>query len=220
MLLQAEKLSKKYGSREVIRDASLSFSAGEIVVLKGRSGSGKSTLLHLLSLLERPDFGQILLNGKSVPSGHAGREKIRRNMFGFLFQDTFLFEDSNAYDNVFLPLALTGKPRYGWKKEAFVLLESVGITGAALELPVRLLSGGERSRIAFIRAIIHKPHLCFCDEPTGNLDAVSAGEVVSLIPRFSNSGTAFVIVTHGDYFDSIATGTLLLENGKLICRGE
>lgn len=217
MILEAEGLSKLYGEREILSDITFSVKQSEIILIKGRSGAGKSTLLNLVSLLEIPDSGKIILNG-SVVTKKSDLPKLRRKNFGFLFQDLFLMEELDALDNVILSLAVSAKePKVKWPKLAGRMLDQVGIETVVRNLPVRLLSGGERARIAFARSVVHSPLICFCDEPTGNLDADNALVISNLIAKVSQlEKTSFVIVSHSTCFDAVSNAVYGLENGRLI----
>ncbi|MDD2716894.1 MAG: ATP-binding cassette domain-containing protein [Candidatus Wallbacteria bacterium] len=215
ILIKAESICKTYGSKSVIKDVSLEISRGEILLVKGESGAGKSTLMYLLSLLEAQDSGRILIEDTEVSRGKW--DAVRRQKFGFLFQDLFLMEDLNCYENLYLPLAVSGKfKEKHWKEMARVFLEKTGITQETARQHVRMLSGGERSRIAFIRSVIHEPLICFCDEPTGSLDQVNERKIVELVKKSRQErGTGFVIVTHSKAFDGFASRILELKDGKL-----
>ena len=174
-ILAGEQLSKKYGSLEVVKGVSIAVEAGEFVCLVGKSGCGKTTLLSLLSGLEHPTTGRVILNGKEMNgTSEDALALFRRENVGFIFQSFNLIPTLSAWENVALPLfplKMTGEER---KRRATELLEQMELGHRMDHLP-SALSGGEKQRVAIARALINRPKIIFADEPTGNLDSADRG---------------------------------------------
>src|SRR5262245_12590853 len=170
--------------------------AGESVSVMGPSGCGKSTLLHLLGGLERPDAGEIVLDGRRVDGlSETAWAVLRRRTIGFVFQAFNLVDELTAVENVELPALLVGSSARRARRRALELLERLGVAGRADHLPDRL-SGGERQRVAVARALVNDPVLILADEPTGNLDSRATGEMLRLSADLRRSGQSLLVVTH------------------------
>ncbi|MGA7992255.1 MAG: ABC transporter ATP-binding protein [Thermoanaerobaculia bacterium] len=200
-LLDAQGLAKGFGSGEarveVFRNVSLTVRAGELLAITGPSGCGKSTLLHLFAGLETPDAGTVGVDGMDW-AGLAPevRAAVRGTTVGFVFQFHHLLPELTAEENVALPLFLAGRTEYDGRLEAREVLDRVGLLGRAAALP-RTLSGGERQRIAIARAVVRRPRLLLCDEPTGSLDAAHATAVFDLLTAVARERAgAAIVVTH------------------------
>jgi lipoprotein-releasing system ATP-binding protein len=182
---------------DVLRGASLELHAGEIVALVGQSGSGKSTLLHIAGLLERPDGGDILVDGRSAVSlGDRERTVLRRRFLGFVYQYHHLLPEFSALENVMLPQMLNGLSRAEARLRASELLSMVHLTERADHRPGRL-SGGEQQRVAIARAVANAPRVLLADEPTGNLDSETAETVFrQLLALVRETGMAAIVATH------------------------
>ncbi len=202
---------------EVVRRASLSVPAGELVGLVGSSGAGKSTLLHVAGLLELPDGGEVSIAGRPCGAmSDSGRTEIRRNEIGFVYQFHHLLPEFTALENVMLPQMIAGTARRSAREHAAILIESVGLKDRASHRPARL-SGGEQQRVAIARALANGPSLLLADEPTGNLDAKTADDVFGLLIDFvRESGLAAVIATHNLDLAAKMDRVVRLEDGKLI----
>ena len=199
--LRFEDLSKSYLEggqlRPVLQDSRASFRQGEFVAIIGKSGSGKSTLLNLLSGIDRPDAGQIWINGQSLTAlSEHQRTLFRRARIGFVFQFFNLIPTLSVLENVSLPLELAGQKLEAAQAQARQLLAEVGLAPRASSFPDRL-SGGEQQRVAIARALVHDPLLVLADEPTGNLDEETGRQVLQLLDRLTRqAGKNLVMVTH------------------------
>ena len=191
--------------------------AGEFVVLCGPSGSGKTTLINVLGLLDRPDEGEVLLEGRAVPAlDEDRRADLRRDRFGFVFQSFNLVAVLSALENVEYPLTLTRLPRRTAAERARALLERVGLAGKEHVRP-DLLSGGERQRVALARAVVHSPSVVLADEPTANLDSRTAGDVLDLMRELGRDrGTTFVVATHDPRVVERGTRVIELRDGRAV----
>jgi putative ABC transport system ATP-binding protein len=190
---------------------------GELVVLSGPSGSGKTTLINVLGLLDRPDEGEILLEGRSVSGlDENARADLRRDRFGFVFQSFNLIAVLSALENVEYPLTLTRLPRATAEQRARTLLERVGLGGKEHVRP-DLLSGGERQRVALARAIVNEPRVILADEPTANLDSRAAGDVLELMRELGRDhGASVVVATHDPRVVERGTRVIELRDGRAL----
>lgn len=185
------------GTLNVLQGASLQLNPGELVGLVGPSGSGKSTLLHTAGLLEKPEGGQVFLEGEDcVALGDSGRTRLRREKLGFVYQFHHLLPEFSARDNVAMPLMVGGMKRGEARKKADTLLAEMGLTERAKHQPGQM-SGGEQQRVAIARAIVTQPDVLVADEPTGNLDSQRSIEIMELLTDLNkNSGITVLMVTH------------------------
>ena len=181
----------------VLRNISLTIARGEFVSIMGPSGSGKSTLLYILSGLDTPTKGRVLLNGRDISGLEDAKKSImRRRNIGFVFQFYNLIPNLNVEENIMLPILLDGKDMKEYRNKLNDILDIVGLSGHRRHTP-RELSGGQQQRAAIARALINDPDIIFADEPTGNLDSKSGEEILSLL-RSSNQeqGKTILMVTH------------------------
>ena len=201
---------------EVLRGVTLDLQAGEIVALVGQSGSGKSTLLHIAGLLEHPDGGDVVLDGKGAGKlGDGARTALRRRFLGFVSQYHHLLPEFSALENVMLPQMLNGLSRSESRVRANDLLTMVGLKERAEHRPGRL-SGGEQQRVAIARAVANAPRVLLADEPTGNLDASTAETVFrQLLALVRETGMAALIATHNPELAARMDRTLHLKEGVL-----
>jgi putative ABC transport system ATP-binding protein len=194
----------------------LSIEAGEYVSIMGPSGSGKSTLLNVLGLLDRPTAGTYRLQGQDVSNlDDDALAAARQQHIGFIFQFFHLIPRLTALENVELPLVLTGAAPAARRERAARILESVGLK-ARLDHRPDQLSGGERQRVAIGRAIVMQPSFLLADEPTGNLDSRSGGEIMQILEQLNRDGIALLIVTHDPAIGSRAKRHLTLRDGKIV----
>ncbi|HEU0246603.1 MAG TPA: ABC transporter ATP-binding protein [Gaiellaceae bacterium] len=219
LLVAARDLTRRYGEGDTavhaLRGASLAVGEGELVAVMGPSGSGKSTLMHLLAGLDRPTSGQVWIDGTEVTRlGDSQLTKLRRRHIGFVFQFFNLLPMLSAEENVLLPLELSGrKPERGWIDE---LLAEVGLTDRRRHRPSEL-SGGQQQRVAIARALVSRPSVVFADEPTGNLDSHTSGEILALLREAaSRYGQTTVMVTHEPQAAAIADRIFFLADGEIV----
>jgi len=199
--LHLEKLERCFVQGEVelsiLRGASLTLLPGEIIALTGPSGAGKSTLLHIAGLLERPDAGEVTVNGWNCGQlNDLDRTAMRRSELGFVYQFHHLLPEFTALENIVLPQMIAGKPQATARDRAMTLLGLVGLEDRAKHRPAEL-SGGEQQRIAIARALANEPRVLLADEPTGNLDEKTADRVFEFLQKAVQSiGVAALIATH------------------------
>jgi len=200
-LLAGEDLEKEYRTGpevvRVLRGASVTVGAGEVVALVGASGVGKSTLLHLLGTLDRPTAGRVIFDGADVQSwGEAGLVRFRRHQVGFVFQFYNLLGEMTALENAMIPALLARRPTAEARQRAADALAEVGLSDRLRHRPGEL-SGGEQQRVAIARALVNGPRVILADEPTGNLDPKTSGLIFDLFLRLqAERGIAFMIATH------------------------
>jgi len=201
---------------EVLCGVSLELRAGEIVALVGQSGSGKSTMLHIAGLLERPDGGDVVVDGKGAGGlGDAQRTALRRKFLGFVYQYHHLLPEFSALENIMLPQMLNGLSRSEARRRATDLLAMVQLKDRADHRPGRL-SGGEQQRVAIARAVANAPRVLLADEPTGNLDATTADTVFrQLLTLVRETGMAALIATHNPDLAARMDRTVHLKDGIL-----
>jgi lipoprotein-releasing system ATP-binding protein len=219
-VLEAVGLTKSFvgtkGRIEVLKGLDLSVERGEILSIVGASGVGKSTLLQILGSLDRPDSGTMKINGRAVDTLTAAELNLLRNrVIGFVFQFHFLLPEFDALENVMMPNLIGGKPLGEARDRAASLLARVGLKERMHHKPGEL-SGGEQQRVAVARALAADPEVILADEPTGNLDDVSSGELHEIVAELAEQESkTFVVVTHKREFSRFADRVLVLEGGKL-----
>ena len=219
-LVEARAVSRSYrlGAAEVpaVRGITLSLRRGEFTALQGPSGSGKTTLLNLFGLLDRPDTGRVLIEGRDVSAwDEEGRSDLRRDRFGFIFQSFNLLPVLTAEENVAYPIGLRGASRRERTERARELLVAVGLEGKRAVRP-DLLSGGQRQRVAIARALANKPAVVFADEPTASLDSRTAEEILDLMLALNEDrGAAFLFATHDARVVARARRVVTLHDGTI-----
>lgn len=203
--------------RDVLSGVDLDVPAGSSVALLGRSGSGKSTLLHLVGGLDRPDRGEVWVEGRRVDlMGERERTLARRRRVGFVFQSFDLLPTLTVLENVLLPMELERRTGRAERERAMALLERVGLADRAGTFPDRL-SGGEQQRIALARALVHEPAVVLADEPTGNLDGENAARVLDLLGSLvAERGTTLLVATHSREAALRQSRAFELVDGRLV----
>ncbi len=222
-IVQATDLSRRYGTGEAAVDAlvdvNVSFPAGRFTAIMGPSGSGKSTLMHILAGLDRPTSGSVRLDGVELTElDDKALTNLRRDRIGFIFQTFNLLPVLSAEENILLPLSIAGrKPDEEWLK---TLIDTVGIRDRLTHRPAEL-SGGQQQRVAVARALVSRPAVVFADEPSGNLDSKSSGDVLGLLREAVDKfGQTVVMVTHDAHAASYADRLLVLADGRIVHDGE
>jgi putative ABC transport system ATP-binding protein len=218
-VIEARALSRAFddGGKQlkVLDGAELRVAQGEFVAVTGRSGTGKSTLLHVLGGLDTQYQGDVTVAGQRLSGlGDEALSRFRNLTVGFVFQSFHLVAGLSALENVALPAFFSGQRDAGVPARAQAALERVGLGEKAHRAPHQL-SGGERQRIAIARALFNAPKVLLCDEPTGNLDAATAAEVIALFGKLHREGLTLLVVTHEDRVSSVAGRVLALREGKL-----
>ncbi|HZM78385.1 MAG TPA: ABC transporter ATP-binding protein [Candidatus Limnocylindrales bacterium] len=219
-VVAAHGLTKTYGSGpglvRAVDGVDIAVGSGETVSVMGPSGCGKSTLLHLLSGLERPTGGEILLAGERVEQLSQARwSRLRRHTIGFVFQAFHLVDELTAVENVELPALLAGSPPKRARQKASALLERMGLADRAAHLPSQL-SGGQKQRVAVARALVNDPLLVLADEPTGNLDSAATTEVLRMFARLRAQGQTLVMVTHDSRVAAIGDRLMGMRDGAIV----
>jgi len=216
-ILSGEGLSKQYGSLEVVKGVSIRIESGEFVCLVGKSGCGKTTLLSLLSGLEKPTKGNVVLNGKNINGASEDELALfRRENVGFIFQSFNLIPTLSAWENVALPLFPLKMRSDERKRRATELLEQMELGHRMDHLP-SALSGGEKQRVAIARALVNRPKIIFADEPTGNLDSATGDAIMDILNRLhSKEGVAILMVTHEVELAKTAERLIRMHDGEVI----
>ena len=217
-MITFDRVTKTYATstRPALDKVSAEIGKGEFVFLIGPSGSGKSTFLRLMVREEKPDSGTLTINGNDVAKLSNRQVPKHRQKIGYVFQDFRLLPKKNVFDNVAFALQVIGKSRDKIEKAVPETLEMVGLEGKANRMPHEL-SGGEQQRVAIARAFVNRPLILLADEPTGNLDPDTSGEIMLLLDRINRMGTTVVMSTHdNDTVDAMRRRVLELDNGKLV----
>jgi ABC-type lipoprotein export system ATPase subunit len=216
-ILVGKSLGKKYGDLEVVKGVSLNVAAGEFVCLTGKSGSGKTTLLSLLSGLEHPTTGSVILDGKDITGSSEDELALfRRDHVGFIFQSFNLIPTLSAWENVALPLFPVKMAGDARRRKATDLLARMELTERMDHLP-SALSGGEKQRVAIARALVNHPRILFADEPTGNLDSATGGIIVDILRTLNKEeGVAILMVTHDEEIAGTADRVIHMHDGEVI----
>ena len=218
-VVTAREVKRRFGEGgtavDALRGVSLDVARGKLTAVMGPSGSGKSTLMHILAGLDRPTSGEVAIDGTSITQlGDNELTKLRREHIGFVFQFFNLLPMLTAEENVTLPLSIAGeKPEKGWVDG---LLDKIGIADRRTHRPAEL-SGGQQQRVAIARALVTKPTVVFADEPTGNLDSATSGEILELLrASVDELGQTTVMVTHEARAAGIADRILFLADGLIV----
>ncbi|MFT5542532.1 MAG: putative ABC transport system ATP-binding protein [Glaciecola sp.] len=199
-----------------IDDVSLSIKQNEFVAVMGSSGSGKSTLMNVLGCLDTPSSGKYILDNKDVASLTDDElSSIRNEHIGFIFQTFHLLPKLNVIENVKLPLRYSDVDSEEADKRALDLIDRVGLSHRKNHKPFEL-SGGQRQRVAIARALINKPSVILADEPTGNLDSKTSGEIMALLTELHHQGQTIVMVTHEDDIAAYAQRVIVMKDGEVV----
>lgn len=220
-ILEAENISKTFSKDKnsyikVLNDVSLSINKNEITVIVGASGAGKSTLLHILSGLDVPDSGKVLIDNKNIFSlSESEITSFRNKSIGFIFQFHHLLPEFTAAENIAIAQMINGTPKKVAIQKSKELLEIIGLQDRADHQPAQL-SGGEQQRVAIARALVNNPKIIFADEPTGNLDSVNSDIIHQLFIELKNKfGLTLLIVTHNPELVKLADNVLEMKDGRV-----
>ena len=215
-MIKFEQVSKTYpGGQQALRKVNFHIEPGEMAFLTGHSGAGKSTLLKLISIMERPTVGKVLINGHDLSSIKRKQIAYIRRDIGMIFQSHQLLMNKSVFDNVALPLIIEGYSHKETAKRVHAALEMVGLSDKLKNLPA-MLSGGEQQRVGIARAVVNKPPLLLADEPTGNLDTQTGHHIIELLFELNQQHqTTLVLVTHDLQLAKRCQRRLSLTAGKL-----
>jgi len=217
-MIRAKNIYKNYDNLNVLKNLSLHVPAGRFCMITGSSGTGKSTLLNVLSALDGFDAGRLYLMGQRINNiPYSKLAALRRKDIGFIFQSYNLISSLSSIENVALPLKYNRVSYFHRRSRAMSALKNMGLEDKIYNLPHQL-SGGQQQRVAVARALVTRPRILFCDEPTGNLDSDSARLVMDGIISLRNSGSAIVMITHDHSLLDFADTVYTLENGALILK--
>lgn len=216
-MIRFQNVSKRYEhGHEAIRNLDLHIKAGEMAFLTGHSGAGKSTLLKLIALIERSTHGQLRVDGQNLANLSSRQIPYLRRKIGIIFQDHRLLMDRTVFDNVALPLVISGMGHRDITKRVHAALDKVGLLNKARLYPITL-SGGEQQRVGIARAVVNKPTLVLADEPTGNLDPELSEEIMRLFMQFNQVGVTLLIASHDlDLLQRLGHRIIALRNGQLM----
>lgn len=217
-LIKVCSLCKKYGEQTILRNIDFELHRGEIALIKGRSGTGKSTFLNICSMLEKADSGDIIYEGRGINDlSYSDRQQVIKENIGYIFQDFNLFENLSVFENLFVYMELVSD----YDKDKIIDLINKNLSEMGLQSKindkVRVLSGGEKQRVAMARTLLTDKKILFADEPTANVDDDNAKVMVNIFERLKQRNTGIVIVSHDDIFDEIADSIYFLQGGMLIC---
>ena len=215
-MITFDRVSKRYpGGQQALANLTFSLARGEFAFVTGHSGAGKSTLLKLVLGIEKPSGGNLVVNGNEMSQIPPKVLALHRRQIGTVFQDHQLLNDRSVYDNVALPLEISGlDPREG-KRRVRAALDKVGLLSKEKLLPVAL-SGGEQQRVGIARAVVNTPRIILADEPTGNLDPELSAEIMALFAQFMSVGVSLLVASHDRaLIDGLGYRILTLEEGRL-----
>jgi putative ABC transport system ATP-binding protein len=221
-MLQLKEISKVYGEgpSQVVALDKISFTAdrGHFVAVMGPSGSGKSTFLNIIGGLDRPSSGEVVLDGERIDAlGENDLVDVRRGKIAYVFQQYHLLPSLTALENVLLPLVFCGAS--GDESRALEILDKVGLGKRTGHKPSQL-SGGEQQRVAIARALVSRPSIILADEPTGNMDRKTGGEIMRLFEQLHDEGHGIIMVTHDPEIADFANTTVFLQDGRIARKGK
>jgi len=216
-MLKATGIQKAYGDLSILKGVDLSVASGEVISIVGSSGAGKTTLLQILGTLDRPDAGELLINGiNPFTLSSKGLADFRNTSIGFIFQFHQLLPEFTALENAMLPALIGGKSKKEAEERAQHLFQKLNIGHRSTHKPSEL-SGGEQQRVAVCRSLMNQPAVIFADEPSGNLDTKNAQELHELFFQLREEfKQTFVIVTHNESFAQMADRSLVMRDGNFI----
>lgn len=220
IIAECRHISKIYGKGEgktqALQDVSLIIERGEFVMILGESGSGKTTLLHILGLMDEGTEGEYFFDGTDTASlSEQEKAKLRNKKLGFVFQKYHLIKTMTTMENIELPLGYAKKKKAERRKAADAMLQRVGLS-EKLKARVSELSGGQQQRVAIARALVGQPEIILADEPTGNLDSVTAAEIMELFASLHKEGNTIIMITHNERLVSYASRVIRLKDGRLM----
>ena len=220
MIVQAKGLTKRFGEElaqiVAVDDVSLTIETGELVIVMGDSGCGKTTLVSLLGCILTPDNGQLTLDGQAIDYAGQDLSQVRRQKIGFVFQLFNLIPYLSALENVIIAMQIAGFSRFEAEKRAKDLLTQVGLARRLDHRPAQL-SGGEKQRVSFARALSNNPKIIFADEPTANLDSRQSDNLMNLVRQLrQEQQTTIVIVTHYQALQKDADRVIYMQDGKIL----
>lgn len=219
-IVEAKNIVRTYHNGQidvhVLKGINMAIENEDFLIITGKSGAGKSTLLYQLALLDQPNSGEILIEGKEMQSlSSSEKSKFRLNELGYVFQDYALMPELNALENVILPLMMQGIEDEVTKEKGLKALKAVGLEDKSGNLPSQL-SGGEKQRVGVARAIVNEPTILFADEPTANLDSENSKIVMDLLKDLNQNGQTIVLITHEPEFYGYAKRVLYMSDGRII----
>ncbi len=219
-IIQVRNLTKSFKSGEselvVLKGLELSVPRGQFLSITGRSGSGKSTLLYQLGLLDKPNSGEIVIDGVDVSDlSKEESTKFRLNKLGYVFQDYALIPELTALENVLIPLLMQGLSREEATKKAIDSMTKIGLGDKLNNVPSQL-SGGQQQRVSIARAIAHDPDIIFADEPTANLDTETSDSVLQAFIELNKHGQTIVMVTHEKEYSDLTHRVVQLSDGRIV----
>jgi len=223
-MIQIKNISKTFykenGAFKALDNVSIALEKGDIVGIIGSSGAGKSTLIRCVNLLEKPDEGEIIVNNRNLLALNNKSLSAEREKIGMIFQHFNLLSSKTVFDNVALPLELTGKDKITIRKRVVELLTLVGLGDKIYEYP-KNLSGGQKQRVAIARALANKPHVLLCDEATSALDPVTTGAILELLKEINQTlKITILLITHEmEVVKSICNRIAVLDTGKIVIQG-
>lgn len=216
-MVKGTNIRKAYGNLQVLKGVDIEIQKGEVVSIVGSSGAGKSTLLHILGTLDRPDVGEVTIDGQVINRlSDKNLAKFRNQKIGFVFQFHHLLPEFTALENVCIPAYLMSRNEKEVVKEAHRLLEFLGLSDRVTHKPNEL-SGGEQQRVAVARALINRPSVLLADEPSGNLDSDNSTDLHQLFFKLRDEfDQTFIIVTHNEQLANMADRKLVMRDGGLV----
>ena len=215
-MINFSNVSKRYpNSYDVLKNITFTIETGEMVFITGHSGAGKSTLLKLIAAIERPTSGSIIVNGQNIGTLKGAAISILRRNLGLVFQDQKILFDRSVFDNVLLPLQISGFDPKTATGRVRAALDKVGLLGKEKARPITL-SGGEQQRLCIARAVVNRPSILIADEPTGNLDADYARDIMDMFRSFHQVGVTVLIAAHdAELLGGAQQRILTLDHGEL-----